>query len=122
MVITGVNTMWLTWPRSARATQATYGMYLDYYHQFANTIEVSPELVEYNLWQMACGTAALQQALDDGGWLSNAIADAFGGGYIDAFDVIEGSLGLTLATIGSGNDRPLQDHHFATNKSAKWTG
>lgn len=79
---------------------------LDYLNQFADIVEL-PEgsSVEYIIWQMTYeDTVALNAAIQRGGWFSNALSQAFNEGYIDVLDVIEGLIGVILATSDAGND------------------
>jgi hypothetical protein len=92
--------------KNDRTTAAANALYLDYLNQFGDIIEL-PEgtNIEFTLWQMAYeDTLALNRAIQKGGWFSNALSQAFGGGYIDALDVVEGLIDVILATSGAGSD------------------
>ena len=88
-----------------RIYMAANALYEDYQNRFGDIIDVTKgSPVEYALWQMAYEDAiALDKAIQEGGWFANVIKEAFGGGYLDPLDIIEGSIGAILATTASND-------------------
>ena len=85
---------------------AVTALYEDYQTRFGEVIDVPQgSSVEYTLWHMAYeDTTAIDAAIKQGSWLTNAIRDAFGGGDLDPFDIIEGSIGVILTVSNDSVD------------------